>query len=232
MRPEQQPLAQDVFAAVYDAQRGTLRPAGIRVRAGRTSCPADRSTVGAVVSSTAPDDPAAVDWAALRGRRVVLDDRWMSDDERPGREMRHQGAVSDVASAGAIELTLTRYDGSTRLLRPVGQFTVTDGDTGEVLYTPALRAPRKVPMAFIEAVREVAPERWEDLEWVMRTMPVDQLPQQKVEELIDMAAHVEWECTRERDVLDDPASPAAAYAQAARDVVGLWEPDAGPAAKP
>ncbi|RFC77935.1 hypothetical protein [Streptomyces sp. AcE210] len=62
----------------------------------------------------------------------------------------------------------------------------------------------------------------------MRMTPADQLPQHKASELVDMAAHVEWECTRERDVLDDPASPALTYAQAARHVVEMWEADAGP----
>ncbi|MEU5055294.1 hypothetical protein ACFC18_41630 [Streptomyces sp. NPDC056121] len=182
------------------------------------------------MSSTALHDPATVDWAALRGRRVVLDDRWMSDDERPARETRHQGVVSNVdfGDAREIELTLTRYDGSTRLLRPVGQFTVTDNDTDHVLYTPEKRAPREIPMAFIDAVRSLAPDRWVDLERVMRTTPGGRLPQRDATELVDMAAHVEWECTRERDVLDDPASPALTYAQAARSVVEMWEADAGP----
>ncbi|MFB7999421.1 hypothetical protein ACFC4G_42315 [Streptomyces sp. NPDC056002] len=182
------------------------------------------------MSSTEPEDPVAVDWTALRGRRVVLDDGW-TDDEHP---IRHQGVVSGVdveaGRADGIELTLIRYDGSTRLLRPVGRYTVTGGDTGEVLYTPAVRAPRKIPMVFVEAVQRIAPDRWQDLEWAMRTTPADQLPGHRAEALVDLAAQVEWECTRERDVLEDPASPAAAYAEAARRVVEMWEEDAGPQA--
>ncbi|MFZ3562691.1 hypothetical protein ACOKM5_42930 [Streptomyces sp. BH097] len=183
------------------------------------------------MSRTTPEAPDTIDWAALRGRRVVLDDGWMSEEDRPGRTTRHQGAVSDIktSGAGAIELTLTRYDGRTQLLRPVGQFTVTDQDSGTVLYTPEVRAPRRIPMAFIEAVRQIAPERWDDLEWVMRTTSVDQLPPHKASELVNLAAQVEWECTRDDDVLEDPASPAQAYAQAARHVVQMWEADAGPA---
>ncbi|WP_432168259.1 hypothetical protein [Streptomyces sp. bgisy031] len=182
------------------------------------------------MSSTEPEDPVAVDWTALRGRRVVLDDGW-TDDEHP---IRHQGVVSGVdveaGRADGIELTLIRYDGSTRLLRPVGRYTVTGGDTGEVLYTPAVRAPWKIPVVFVEAVQRIAPDRWQDLEWAMRTTPADQLPGHRAEALVDLAAQVEWECTRERDVLEDPASPAAAYAEAARRVVEMWEEDAGPQA--
>lgn len=175
------------------------------------------------MSSTEPEDPAAVDWTALRGRRVVLDDGW-TGDEHP---IRHQGVVSGVdveaGRADGIELTLIRYDGSTRLLRPVGRFTVTGGDTGEVLYTPAVRVPRKIPMDFVEAVRKIAPDRWQDLERAMRTTPADPFPGHKAKELVDLAAQVEWECTRERDVLEDPSSPSAAYAEAARRVVEMWE---------
>ncbi|MFJ8955338.1 hypothetical protein ACIRO1_35140 [Streptomyces sp. NPDC102381] len=183
------------------------------------------------MSRTTPEAPDTFDWAALRGCRVVLDDGWLSEEDRPGRTTRHQGAVSDIKTSGtgAIELTLTRYDGRTQLLRPVGHFTVTDQDSGTVLYTPKVSAPCRVPMTFIDAVRQIIPERWGDLEWVMRTTSVDQIPPHKVSELVDLAAQVEWECTRDGDVLDDPAAPAQAYAQAARHVVQMWESDAGPA---
>ncbi|NGO80991.1 hypothetical protein G6045_35825 [Streptomyces sp. YC504] len=186
--------------------------------------------VDEAVSSTAPDDSAVADWTVLCGRRVVLDDRWISDDEeRPGRESRHQGVLSSVAvgNADAIELTLTRYDGRTLLVRPVGQFTVTDADTGDVLYAPFGRTPYTLPQAFVTAVREVAPERWDELLWVMRRS-VDELSPHKAQELVDLAAHIEWECTQEQDVLDDPASPAAQYADAARHVVQMWETDPFP----
>ncbi|WP_327667936.1 MULTISPECIES: hypothetical protein [unclassified Streptomyces] len=63
----------------------------------------------------------------------------------------------------------------------------------------------------------------------MRTTSVDQLSPHKARELVDLAAQVEWECTRDDDVLVDPASPAQGYAQAARQVVQMWESDAGPA---
>ncbi|MCQ4208961.1 hypothetical protein [Streptomyces longispororuber] len=185
--------------------------------------------------SSTPDsgtstDLAACDWAAWRGRRVVLDDRRTGDDDSPGCGTQYQGVVSDidVGDTGAVELTLTRYDGSTRLLCPVGRFTVTDGDTGDVLYTPARPTAPRIPLEFIEAVRSVAPERWDDLERLMATMSDDGLPPREAEELVDTATHVEWECTRERDVLDDPTSPATSYAQAARHVVETWEATARP----
>ncbi|MFD5121214.1 hypothetical protein [Streptomyces sp. NPDC058385] len=39
------------------------------------------------------------------------------------------GVDVEAGRADGVELTLIRYDGSTRLLRPLGRFTVTGGDT-------------------------------------------------------------------------------------------------------
>ncbi|WP_428957044.1 hypothetical protein [Streptomyces sp. cg35] len=182
-------------------------------------------------STDAPCDPAAVDWEALRGRRVVLDNSGASEeDERPGGDAARQGVVSEVRVAGddgTVELTLTRYDGRTLVVRPVGRFIVTDDDTGTVLYAPAAPTKRLIPRDFVETVRHVAPERAEDLERMGAADLVDELPAHEAQALVEIAAQVEWECTRERDLLEDPASPAARYAEAARSVVRAWAVDAG-----
>ncbi|MFI7340816.1 hypothetical protein ACIBUY_23125 [Streptomyces sp. NPDC050085] len=182
-----------------------------------------------MASTASPHQSAdTVDWQGLKGLRVVLETRWMQDDdERPGREAKHQGVVTDVQEGtGQVELTLTRYDGRSLVLRPLGRFTVTDDATGTALYTPAVPVTRRIPADFLAAVRQVAPERRDDLDW-MRRGPVGELPAHKALEFVELAGQVEWECTREGDLLADADSPAARWAEAARFVAQTWASDAG-----
>ncbi|MBO1332707.1 hypothetical protein [Streptomyces sp. VRA16 Mangrove soil] len=181
------------------------------------------------MTSTAASQPnPVVEWQSLKGRRVVLDDHWAQ--ERGGRRERdvvHQGVVTDVhEEAGKVALTLTRYDGRTIVLHPLGGLTVTDDATGTVLYTPAVRVNRRIPEDFLAAVRHVAPERCDDADRIVRDQ-VGGLPVDKALELVAIAGEVEWECTRDRDLLDDADSPAGRWAQAARSVARSWAADAG-----
>ncbi|MZD09802.1 hypothetical protein GTW43_32675, partial [Streptomyces sp. SID5785] len=146
-------------------------------------------------SEAAPDQPGTgtgdVDWRTLRGRRVTLDDGWRYDeDERPARATRHQGVVGDVEDhdgAGPVELTLTRYDGRSLVLCPVGRFEVRDDDTDVVVHTPAEPVVRTIPAGFVEAVRHVAPEHWEELSWLPGA-PADTVLPEQAERLVEIAA--------------------------------------------
>jgi hypothetical protein len=177
-------------------------------------------------SPTGPE-AADPDWRALRGRRVTLDETWRPDaHERPGGAATHQGVVAEVSGGdrddtGSVELTLTRYDGRSLALQPVGRFTVHDDDTGAVVYTPAAHLARTVPAGFVDAVRHVAPEQWDELAW-LRGAQAEGVPPDKAGQLVEIAAQVEWECTRDRDAAEDIAARAAGYALAARAVVDAW----------
>ncbi|WP_189177524.1 hypothetical protein [Streptomyces lasiicapitis] len=141
----------------------------------------------------------------------------------------HQGVVTDVREdgvSGTVELTLTRYDGSTRLLRPIGQFTVTDEDDGHIVYSPARHAARTLPLTFIEAARLLAPEQWKAMDELLQHTPADRLPPEGALALATLAAQMWWECTSDEDTLDDERSPAARYARAAAYVWQAWAADA------